>query len=112
MQGRRIRQSETDLNSVIRCAILVQSLIAQYKIMASITIRRLDDHLKERLRRRATRHGRSMEEEVREVLRATLATEETVPGNLAERIQARFQAAGGVDLALPAREDVREPPQF
>ncbi|MRH21335.1 FitA-like ribbon-helix-helix domain-containing protein, partial [Rhodovulum strictum] len=37
--------------------------------MASITIRNLDDDVKRRLRIRAAEHGRSMEEEVREILR-------------------------------------------
>ena len=38
-------------------------------IMASITIRNLDDTLKRSLRIRAAEHGRSMEEEAREILR-------------------------------------------
>lgn len=80
--------------------------------MASITIRRLDDDLKERLRQRAARHGRSMEDEVRELLRTSLAMETAEPVNLAERIRARFSPLGGVDLDLPAREPVREPPGF
>ena len=80
--------------------------------MGSITIRRLDDDLKERLRRRAARHGRSMEDEVRELLRTTLAMEAAEPDNLAERIRARFAPLGGVDLKLPEREPVREPPQL
>lgn len=80
--------------------------------MASITIRRLDDDLKERLRRRAARHGRSMEDEMRELLRTTLAMEPDEPDNLAERIRARFKPLGGVDLNLPEREPVREPPRF
>src|SRR5262249_19000834 len=37
--------------------------------MASITIRQLDDDLKQRLRLRAARNGRSMEDEVRTILR-------------------------------------------
>lgn len=80
--------------------------------MASITIRRLDDDLKERLRQRAARHGRSMEDEVREVLRTMLATEVSEPDNLAERIRRRFEPLGGVELDLPEREPVPEPPDF
>ena len=41
-------------------------------MMASITIRNLDDYVKAKLRVRAARHGRSMEEEAREILRAAL----------------------------------------
>lgn len=80
--------------------------------MASITIRRLDDDLKERLRQRAARHGRSMEDEVREVLRTTLAAETSEPENLADRIRKRFEPLGGVELELPERQSVREPPEF
>lgn len=82
------------------------------KAMGSITVRKLDDDLKQRLRQRAARHGRSMEDEVREVLRITLATDAGEPENLAERIQARFALLGGVELELPEREPARKPPEF
>lgn len=78
--------------------------------MGSITIRKIDNELKERLRRRAARHGRSMEDEVRELLRTSLAMDSGEPDNLAERIRARFAPFGGVDLTLPEREPAREPP--
>jgi len=45
--------------------------------MASLTVRQLDDKLKQRLRLRAARHGRSVEDEVRSILRA--ATQDEVP---------------------------------
>ena len=80
--------------------------------MASVTIRKLDDGLKARLRVRAARHGRSMEEEARHILRAALADEDGAPGNLAEAIRRRFAALGGVDLPTAPREPVREPPAF
>jgi len=35
--------------------------------MAALSIRNLDDHVKERLRVRAAQHGRSMEAEVRAI---------------------------------------------
>ena len=41
--------------------------------MASITIRNLDDNIKQRLRVQAAEHGHSMEEEARAILRAALA---------------------------------------
>jgi phosphopantothenoylcysteine decarboxylase/phosphopantothenate--cysteine ligase len=44
--------------------------------MASITIRRLDDGLKRHLRLRAARHGRSMEDEARTILRQAAAAED------------------------------------
>jgi plasmid stability protein len=78
----------------------------------SITIRRLDQKLKQKLRMRAAEHGRSMEEEAREILRAALAT---VPGSgkrLVESIRRRFTRAGFVDLVVPPREAMRPPLDF
>jgi len=48
--------------------------------MASITIRNLDEQTKSRLRVRAAHHKRSMEEEARHILRASLAEDRTIPG--------------------------------
>lgn len=79
--------------------------------MASITIRNLDDETKERLRVRAAHRRRSMEEEARNILREALAEETTLPRNLATAVHARFAALGGVDLNIPVREPMREPPQ-
>ena len=79
--------------------------------MASITIRKLDEKTKARLRVRAAQHGRSMEEEARTLLRAALRDEVTAGSNLADAIRARFRRLGGVDLGLPAREPIREPPK-
>src|SRR5438552_226033 len=41
--------------------------------MASLTVRQLDDKLKRQLRLRAARHGRSVEDEVRTILRSAAA---------------------------------------
>ena len=80
--------------------------------MASITIRNLEDGLKRRLRIRVADHGLSMEEEVRQILRAALKQELAVPSNLASAIRARFAPLGGVELDLPPREPIREAPRF
>ena len=79
--------------------------------MASVTIRNLDDGLKRRLRIRAAEHGRSMEEEVREILRQAIG-KPAAPENLGEVIHRRFAGLGGVDLDLPSREPMPEPPRF
>ena len=42
--------------------------------MATLTIRQLDEKTKTRLRVRAAHHGRSMEEEAREILRSALSS--------------------------------------
>ena len=70
--------------------------------MASITIRSLDDEVKRRLRIRAAEHGRSMEEEVREILRQAVGRE-TPAYDLAAAIRARVAPLGGVDLDLRQR---------
>jgi plasmid stability protein len=79
--------------------------------MASITIRNLDATTKARLRVRAAHHGRSMEEEARRLLRAALAEEASRGANVAEAIRDRFRRLGGVELRLPSREPMREPPK-
>lgn len=80
-------------------------------LVASITIRNLDEPTKARLRVRAAYHKRSMEDEARNILRAAVADESARPHNLAEAIRRRFQPLGGVDLRLPLREPMREPPK-
>ena len=80
--------------------------------MASILIRNLDERTKERLRVRAAHHKRSMEEEARTILRTALAEEVARTRNLAESIMARFRSIGGVDLPLPTREPMPEPPKI
>lgn len=80
--------------------------------MTSITIRRLDDAVKARLRLRAASHGRSMEEEAREILREGLKQESSKRLNLAEAIRRHIEPLGGVELTLPKREPVRRPPKI
>ena len=80
--------------------------------MASITVRNLDDGLKRRLRIRAAENGRSMEQEARDILRAALDEDSPTGKDLASAIRARFAPLGGVELDLPPREPMREPPRF
>jgi len=80
--------------------------------MASITIRNIDDALKQRLRLRAATHGRFMEDEARDILRVALAANERPARNLVETIRARLAAVGGVNLEIPAREAIRDAPDF
>lgn len=79
--------------------------------MASITIRNLDDGIKQRLRVRAAEHGRSMEEEVRDILRRVMDDADS-PRDLAAAIRARVAPGARAELELPAREPMREPPRF
>jgi plasmid stability protein len=80
--------------------------------MESITVRKLDSGIKARLRLRAAQHGRSMEQEAREILRASLRSEPAAEPNLAEAIGRHFAPFGGVELKLPARQATRQPPGF
>ena len=80
--------------------------------MASITVRNLDDGLKRRLRIRAAENGLSMEQEVRDILRAALDEEVAPIKNLGTAIHELFKPFGGVELELPLREQMREPPRF
>jgi plasmid stability protein len=64
--------------------------------MAQILIRQLDDDLKTKLQRRAKEHGRSTEEEVREILRNAVRDQDRAPTALGSRISERF--AGGIGL--------------
>ena len=80
--------------------------------MATLTIRRLDERTKMRLRVRAAHHGRSMEEEAREILRSALRESSSSTRNLAETIRRRVAPFGGVELELPSRDAVRNPPKF
>jgi plasmid stability protein len=80
--------------------------------MATLTIRQLDEKTKTRLRVRAAHHGRSMEEEAREILRSALTAASPMKGNLAETIRRRFAAFGGHELELPRRDSIRRAAEF
>ena len=104
MDGRHIGPpSGSDYNAIIDCI--------EVKPLASITIRNLDEETKARLRVRAAHRKRSMEDEARNILRTALAEEAAASRNLAQAIMRRFEPLGGVELPLPAREPMREPPK-
>ena len=80
--------------------------------MASITIHSLDDDLHTRLRVRAAEHRRSVQEEVRIILRSTVNGEWAAPRDLAKFTRECFAHLGGVELELPPRGPLQEPPDF
>jgi plasmid stability protein len=86
--------------------VSLQSMISLIAggIMASITIRNLDEKLKEQLRITAAHNGHSMEEEARLILGRALATVDRA-GGLGSRIRNRFRAVDGVELDLPERTE-------
>jgi len=80
--------------------------------MASITIRRLDESVKAKLRVRAASHGRSMEQEAREILRAGVNAPKAAAPNLVEAMRRYIEPLGGVELPIPPRESIRRPPKL
>jgi plasmid stability protein len=62
--------------------------------MAQVIVRQLEEEVKLRLQRRAERHGRSMEAEVREILRNAAKEESHPAARLGSRIAARFRRVG------------------
>lgn len=72
--------------------------------MASMSIRDLDDEVRERLRVRAARNGRSMEAEIRSILTEAVGASGNGIGLLGAVLE-RFGAVGGVELDVPARRE-------
>lgn len=70
--------------------------------MSTLTIRQLNEHTHARLRGRAANHGRSVEAEVRAILDAAVNLPEE---NILIALHATFAEVGGVDLAVPERND-------
>ena len=63
--------------------------------MAQLVVRNIEKKVKEQLQRRAAKHGRSMEEEVRDILRDAVKEEAVVPaGGLGSEIAALFEGIG------------------
>ena len=71
--------------------------------MAQLVVRNLENAVKAKLQRRAKRNGRSMEEEVREILRDAAKEEGTQRKGLGSEIAARFR-----DIGLQPGEEIPE----
>lgn len=79
--------------------------------MAAVSIRDLDDAIRDELRIRAARNGRSMEAEIRAIL-TDAVREPASERTLISALQHRFGALGGVDLELPSRATAPRAPDF
>jgi antitoxin FitA len=77
-----------------------------------MTIRDIEDSLKAKLRVRAAHHGHSMEEEAREILRAALSGPRSGHGSMVDRIRARIELLGGIELQIEPREPIRDSVAF
>ena len=65
--------------------------------MAQLLVRHLEDDVKAKIQRRARAHGRSTEEEVRDILRNAVRAENQPRAALGSRLAARFAGIGLVD---------------
>jgi len=80
--------------------------------MAQLVVRNIEGGVKSRLRQRAQRHGRSMEEEVRDILRDATKEEATPAGGLGTEIASLF-ARSGLDSDIPELRGYEiKPPRF
>jgi plasmid stability protein len=80
--------------------------------MAQFVVRNIESEVKARLRRRATQNGRSMEEEVRDILRDAVKEEDTATGGLGTEIASLF-AKVGLEEDIPELRGFRiRPPSF
>jgi plasmid stability protein len=80
--------------------------------MAQILIRQLDEDTKSKLQRRARQHGRSTEEEVREILRNAVRAVDEPPAKLGSRIAGRFDGVGLRQDIAELRDQPVKPAQF
>jgi hypothetical protein len=80
--------------------------------MSLLTIRNLDEGVKQRLRERAARNKRSMEAEARAILEAAVAKGPPLTGaEFVKRVRRRFKGLY-TDLPIPPRTGGRPPPDF
>ena len=103
------RASSPALRGWVRASYAIIDCTAIIDVMASITIRNLEQDTKRRLKIRAAMNGRSMEQEAREILKNALAQTSKKKTNLAERIREIFVPLGGVELEPLPREPIRDP---
>ena len=80
--------------------------------MAQLLVRNLEIQTKMRLQRRAKRHGRSMEEEARDILRAALKDEDVPQAGLGSEIAAIFRGKGLKEEIPELRGYAVKPPSF
>ena len=88
--------------------------------MTTITLHDLDDGVAAELRARATKHGRSVEQEACAILREALGNADAPPEGPLEKLGTAIKEIfrdfhrefGDVELPIPPREPMREPPTF
>ncbi len=77
--------------------------------MAQVIVRKLEEAVKRKLQRRAARHGCSMEEEARDILREAVKGEMDVKRGLGSAIAARFNGIEPDTTIKKLQIDIRAP---
>lgn len=80
--------------------------------MTALTIRNVSPVVKEKLRVRAARHGRSMEAELRSIVASAVENDRESEANLTEAIRRRIAPLGGVEFESNPSVIVSEPIRF
>lgn len=80
--------------------------------MGQLVVRNIENFVKTRLQRRAKRHGHSMEEEVRDILRSAVAGEEIPSGGLGTEISRLFAGVGLSEDVPELHGHTIAPPEF
>lgn len=80
--------------------------------MTNLTIHNIDESIANNLRVQAQQHGRSIEEEVRKILRQAFSDTSHETVGLGSKISKRFTEIGGVELPHPTRSLPRQSATF
>ena len=80
--------------------------------MAQLIVRNLEDDIRDKLRAMAAEHGRSMEEEVREILRSAVLCATGAKSDLGSRLAARFRGCGLTEPIAELRGQSAAPAGF
>ena len=81
-------------------------------LMAQLVVRNLEDDVKAKLQKRARQHGRSTEEEVRDILRSAVNDKGSREPGLGTRIAARFAGKGLTEEIPEQRSQPARPAEF
>jgi len=80
--------------------------------MAQLIVRNLEETVKHKLKQRAARHGRSMEEEVRHILRDTVRNDNRRRGSFGTESAKLFCGIGLTEPIQELRGYTITPPEF
>lgn len=102
----------SDRRGVISDPVSCDIMISGGRFMAQLVVRGLEEDVKTKLQQRARRHGRSTEEEVREILRNAVREEAGPPPPLGTLLRNRFADLGLQEELPDARGGEARPANF